>query len=53
MKRNLLDRQLANLRKEKRSVELRAWEDIVALKKDLRSVLEEYRDALRRYKMIE
>lgn len=53
MKRNLLERQLANLRKEKRGVELRTWEDIINLRKELRKVLDEYKDALRRYRMIE
>jgi len=49
----MLERQLTNLRREKRAVELRAWEDIVDIRKELRKVLEDYRDALRRYRMVE
>jgi len=52
-KRNMLERQLTNLRRERRAVELRAWEDIVDIRKELRKVLEDYRDALRRYRMVE
>jgi len=53
MKRNLLERQLANLRKERRGVELRTWEDIISLRKELRNALEEYKAAVRRYRMVE
>jgi hypothetical protein len=52
MKRNLLERQLAGLRKDKRNVELRAWADITDLRKELRRLLDDYRDALRRYRMV-
>jgi len=36
VKRNFLERLLANLRKERRNAELRTWEDVVALRRDLR-----------------
>jgi hypothetical protein len=52
-KRNHLERQLLTLRKDKRNVELRAWADITELRKELRSVLDEDKSALRRYRMVE
>ena len=50
MKRNLLERQLSTLRRERRAVELKAWADIVNIRKELRRTLEEYKDAIRRYR---
>ena len=43
VKRNMLERQLADFRREKRRIELQDWEDIIGLRKDLRKVLEEYK----------
>lgn len=48
VKRNLLERQLADFRKEKRRTELQCWGDIISLRKDLRKVLEEYNTLLKR-----
>jgi hypothetical protein len=53
MKRNLLERQLSTLRRERRAVELKAWADIVNIRKELRRTLEEYKDAIRRYRIVE
>jgi len=53
VKRNFLERMLANLRKERRATELRAWEDIITLRKDMREALSEYRELLRRDKLVE
>jgi len=43
VKRNMLERQLADFRREKRRIELQGWEDIIGLRKDLRKVLDEYK----------
>jgi hypothetical protein len=43
VKRNMLERQLVDFRKEKRKTELQCWEDIISLKKELRTVLDEYK----------
>jgi hypothetical protein len=43
VKRNMLERQLADFRREKRRIELQDWEDIIGLRKDLRKVLDEYK----------
>jgi len=43
VKRNMLERQLADFRKEKRRTELQCWEDIISLRKELRTVLDEYK----------
>lgn len=48
VKRNMLERQLADFRKEKRRIELQGWEDIISLRKELRKALEEYKILLRR-----
>lgn len=53
MKRSLLERQLADFRQKRRQEELRFWGDAVTLRKDLRNVLAEYQDALRRARLIE
>jgi hypothetical protein len=52
-KRNHLERMLSDLRKERRATELRCWEDIVALRKDLRDTLTEYKDVIRRGRMLQ
>ena len=52
-KRNHLERMLSDLRKERRATELRCWEDIVSLRKDLRDTLSEYKDILRRGRILE
>lgn len=49
--RNQLARQLADLRKERRQQELRGWEDIVALRRELRRAHGELTDAERRGRM--
>jgi len=43
VKRNLLERQLADIRREKRRTELQCWEDIISLRKELRRILDEYK----------
>lgn len=48
VKRNMLERQLADFRKEIRRIELQGWEDIISLRKELRKALEEYKSLLRR-----
>ena len=48
VKRNMLERQLADFRREKRRIELQGWEDIISLRKDLSKVLEEYNMLLTR-----
>jgi len=52
VKRNWLERQLKELRKERRDAELRTWEDVIQLRRELREVLEEYRDLRRRYALL-
>ena len=53
VKRNFLERQLAQLRKDRRDTELRTWEDVVQIRKGLREALKEYRELRQRYKMME
>ena len=48
VKRNMLERQLADFRREKRRIELQGWEDIIGLRKDLRKVLDEYKTLVTR-----
>lgn len=48
IKRNHLERELSNLRKERRSTFLRTWEDIAALRKEFREALAEYKSLLTR-----
>jgi len=48
VKRNMLERQLADFRKEKRRIELQGWEDIISLRRELREALDEYNNLLRR-----
>jgi len=52
-KRNHLERMLSDLRKERRATELRCWDDIVALRKDMRNTLSEYKDILRRGRLLQ
>jgi len=52
-KRNHLERMLNDLRKERRATELRCWEDIVAIRKDMRETLTEYKGILRRGSMLQ
>ena len=51
-KRNHLERILVELRKKRRATELRAWEDIIALRKEMRGALTEYKDIVRRGNML-
>lgn len=48
VKRNQLERQLADLRKERRNQELRGWDDVVALRRELRRAQDELTDVERR-----
>jgi hypothetical protein len=43
VKRNMLERQLTEFRKEKRRTELQCWEDVISLRKELRKALDEYK----------
>jgi hypothetical protein len=52
-KRNFLERELANLRRERRATRLRFWEDVVQLRRELRETAAQYRDALRKMNLIE
>jgi hypothetical protein len=52
-KRNHLERQLLTLRRDRRNVELRTWQDVISLRKELRGLIDEYKNALRRYRMVE
>ncbi len=52
-KRNWTERELANMRRERRNLRLRCWEDIVALRKELREAQKQYRDALARRQIME
>jgi hypothetical protein len=52
VKRNLLEKQLQDLRREKRRTELQCWEDIISLRKDLRNTLDEYRTLLNRKEVL-
>jgi hypothetical protein len=45
VKRNHLERQSQQLRAERRNAELRAWQDLVKLRGELREAQREYRDA--------
>lgn len=42
VKRNHLERQLQQLRTERRAAELRTWDDLVRLRKELREAVREY-----------
>lgn len=53
VKRNMLERQLADFRKEKRRIALQGWEDIISLRKELRKAMEEYKSLLRRKNAVE
>ena len=48
IKRNQLERELSNLRKERRSTFLRTWEDIASLRKEFREAVVEYKSLLSR-----
>lgn len=47
MKRNFLERELSELRSERRSGEARAWTDMVRLRNEFSEALTTYREALR------
>ncbi len=47
VRRNHLERQLEHFRTERRSAELRAWDDLVRLRRDFREALVEYQRAAR------
>ncbi len=48
VRRNLLERQLTDLRRQRRHEELNAWEDVVTVRKELRRAQDELADAERR-----
>jgi hypothetical protein len=48
VKRNMLEKQLVEFRKDKRRTQLQCWEDIIGLRKELRSLTDEYRILARR-----
>lgn len=52
-KRNWTERELNNLRRERRSLRLRCWEDIVTLRHQLRDATKQYRDSLSRKDLME
>lgn len=52
VKRNMLEKQLTDFRREKRRTELQCWEDIISLRKDLRNTLEEYKTLLNRKEVL-
>lgn len=52
VKRNMLEKQLTDFRREKRRTELQCWEDIIGLRKDLRNTLEEYKALLNRKELL-
>jgi hypothetical protein len=47
-KRNHLEREISNLRKERRSTLVRTWEDIASLRKEFREAVAEYKSLLSR-----
>lgn len=47
-KKTDLERQVQNLELEKQNQKIRCWNDIEGLKRELRQVRKEYRDAVRR-----
>lgn len=51
VKRNHLERQLQQFRTDRRTAELRTWEDLISLRKELREATEEYKGARRLGKM--
>ncbi len=52
IKRNFLERQLADFRHKRRQDELRFWDDLVESRRKLRDALSEYGDALRRARLV-
>lgn|GEM_PF-3807274 len=48
IKRNQLERELSNLRRERRSTLLRTWEDIANLREEFREAVAEYKSLLNR-----
>ena len=53
VKRNMLEKQLVDFRKDRRRTQLQCWEDIIGLRKELRALNDEYRMLARRKKAIE
>ncbi len=52
-KRNWTERELANMRRERRNLRLRCWEDIVTLRRQLREAMKQYRDSASRKELME
>lgn len=51
-KRNFLERQLAQFRRERRELRVRAWEHMVSVRREIREAVAEYYDLLRRYRLL-
>lgn len=52
MKRNLLERQLADLRHKRRQAQIRLWEDATALRRQVRDLEREYAGVVRQARAI-
>lgn len=52
IRRNEIEKRIHQLEKEKRDRETERWQDIAALKKELRYTYKEYNDVLRRFNVI-
>ncbi len=52
VKRNFLERELSNLRKERRSLLVRTWDDIGRLRKEFRQLVREYKAMLSRLDLL-
>lgn len=50
VKRNMLEKQLVDFRKDRRRTQLQCWEDIIGLRKELRALHDEYQMLVRRKK---
>jgi hypothetical protein len=53
IKRNFLERQLADFRHKRRQEELRFWDDVAEARSKLREAIAEYRDTLRALRLTE
>ena len=52
VKRNFLERELSNLRKERRSLLVKTWDDIGRLRKEFRQLVREYKAMLSRLDLL-
>jgi len=53
VKRNFLEKQLTELRKERRRMQQQCFDDLIDLRKQLREALAEYKELLRRRRLLE